>query len=70
MCNQCMGKAKLKIQRVMKELGITQYELAKRLQRPDRNVKRFLEPGADLKWSTLVEISEALDVKVKSLIDE
>lgn len=70
MCNQSMAKAKLKIQKVMKELGVTQYELAKRLKRPDRNVKRFLEPGADLKWSTLVEIAEALDVKVRVLIDE
>lgn len=53
----------------MKEMDISQYELAKRLRRPERNVKRFLE-GTDMKVSTLFEIADALDIKVRALIDE
>lgn len=64
-----MSKARLKIKKVMKEMDISQYELAKRLRRPERNVKRFLE-GTDMKVSTLFEIADALDIKVRALIDE
>lgn len=61
---------KLKIKTVLKEYGVSQYQLAQLLELQTQHVTKMVKPDYNPTFNTLVRIAEAVGCKVADLIDE
>lgn len=62
--------AKLKLDRVLKEKGITKYGFAKALDLKPPSVQQFFREGYNPKLQTMAEWAVALNCKISDLFDE
>ena len=65
-----MLMVKLTLNEALKKKKISKRQFAKKLGILYSNVFRMFRPGYDPKFSTLIEISKVLDLKVKDLYEE
>lgn len=61
---------KLRIRKALDEHGISGYELAKRLGKSGHQITRMFKPDYNPKWSSLVEIANAIDCPVSDLYEQ
>jgi len=64
------SKAKLKIKKALESHGVTQYELAKRLDLQTQHVTKMVKSDYNPTFKTLVRIADAIGCQVSELIDE
>jgi DNA-binding XRE family transcriptional regulator len=62
--------AKLKLDKVLKEKGITKYGFAKALDLKPPSVQQFFREGYNPKLQTMAEWAVALDCEISDLFDE
>lgn len=63
-------RPKLKIKSALKERGVSQYELARRLGLQTQHITKMVKITYNPTFYTLVRIAEAIDCKVRDLIEE
>lgn len=65
-----MSRPKLKIKDFLNKKEISQYELAKRMSIPAHHVTNMVKPDFNPTFKTLQKIAQALECKIRDLIDE